>query len=266
MDERESASTEGDSAARPPAQVLPPPRRRGGFFGRLLAALLVILITSFVALMAGAVGLLYLGFSPDTPRQLADVRAQLATVQSQSEALQSQNTFLQTEVAVESQRGQGDHELLGDIERQVGGLGDLQRQLRDEREAGISQNATLVAEARSSRDAVTLFATAEAGRSLLLDQLQQRSARVERFLERLSDVAGDAALDLGSAPVPGSAVPATDTAAPPPTPTAAPPPTPSPTSAPTRTAAPTDTPVATATIASTTTRTPRATPSPTAGR
>lgn len=266
MDERESASTEGDSAARPPAQTLPvatpPPRRRGGFFGRLLAALLVILITSFVALMAGAAGLLYLGFSPDTPRQLADVRAQLATVQVQSEALQSQNTFLQTEVAVESQRGQGDHELLGDIERQVGGLGDLQRQLRDEREASIGQNATLVAEARSSRDAVALFATAEAGRAILLDQLQQRSARVERFLERLSDVAGDAALDLGSAPVPGSAVPTASTVAPPPTPTAAP----------TRTAAPTDTPAATATtaatatIASTATRTPRATPSPTAGR
>jgi hypothetical protein len=154
----------------------------------------VIVITSFIALVAVAAGLFYLGFTPNSAQELAASRAQLGTAQAQ-------NVILQTEIAAQSQRGASDHEVLGEIQRQLADIDQLQSELRQEREASLSQNATLVAEARTSRDAVALFATAEAGRSALLDQLDQRSARVERFLQRLSDISGDAALDLGANPV-----------------------------------------------------------------
>ena len=75
----------------------------------------------------------------------------------------------------------------------------MRAQLQREREASASQSATLVAEVRSGRDAVAVFATAEAGRAALLAELERRSARVERFLARLGDIANDTATDLGSA-------------------------------------------------------------------
>jgi hypothetical protein len=51
---------------------------------------------------------------------------------------------------------------------------------------------------RTSRDAVAVFATSEAGRAALLTELNRRSERVERFLQRLSDISQDTALDLQS--------------------------------------------------------------------
>lgn len=270
MSDREPEANQ--AVATPPPATGPLPaapqaarRQQGGCVGRFFAALLVVIITTVLALVAGAAGLLYLGFTPDTARRLADAQAQLET-------LQSQNSALQTEVAAQGQRGSTDHEILSEIGRQVQDITQLRDQLRAEREASVSQNATLVAEAKSSRDAVAVFATAEAGRAALLQQLEQRSARVERFLQRLSDIADDAAIDLGAAPVPTPASAPTTivelsptlTPSPPPLP---PTPTPSPATAPSSTAAPRAT-TATAAVTSTAapTRTPLAQASPTAGR
>jgi hypothetical protein len=216
----------------------------------LLAALLVIVITSFIALVAVAASLLYLGFTPNSAQELAESRAQLGTAQAQ-------NVILQTEIAAQALRGNTDHEILGEMQRQFADIGRLQTELRQEREASLSQNATLVAEARSSRDAVALFATAEAGRAALLQQLDQRSARVERFLQRLSDISGDAALDLGANPVDETttAVPA-PAISPAPTTISELSPTPVPSSTPAPSATPAPSP----------TGTPRTTLTPTPGR
>lgn len=57
-------ASESAPAAPPP----PPARRGGGFFARLLAAFLVILITTTITLIATGATLLWLGFTPATPR------------------------------------------------------------------------------------------------------------------------------------------------------------------------------------------------------
>jgi hypothetical protein len=265
--------TEEQRLSPPENGALPPPivpavaapaRDRGGCVGRFFSALLVILITTFLALLAGASALIWFGYTPDTPRQLGAAQAQLATVQAQSAALQAQNSALQTEVAAQAQRYGSDHEALGEINNQLANIADLRNTLRDEQQQSASQNATLVAEARDSRNAVAVFATVEAGRAVLLAELDRRSARVERFLQRLSDISSDTALDLGAtpAPVPPTFPPAQTTIS-----ELTPTPTQAPTSAPTSTSVPTEPPTPNATArrpAPTTVA--ELTPTPTLGR
>jgi hypothetical protein len=203
MEEQSPAQPESGSS--PPSispAIAVPARRQGGCLGRFISAILVIVITTFLVLLAGASALISFGYTPDTPRQLDAAQAQLATVQAQSAALQAQNSALQTEVAAQAQRSGADHEALGEISNQLANIADLRNTLREERQQSASQNATLVAEARDSRNAVAIFATVEAGRALLLAELDRRSARVERFLQRLSDISSDTALDLDATQVP----------------------------------------------------------------
>lgn len=254
MEEQAPTPSEPAASAPPapppnePAATAKPAGQRGGCVGRMLAALLVVIITTFLALAIGASGLLYLGFTPAGPRQLDQAQIQIAT-------LQSQNSALQTQVAAHETRGATDHEVLGDLKRSVDDLTDLRGQLRQERESSAAQSATLVADVRASRDSVALFATAEASRAALLAELERRSARVERFLQRLGDIANDTALDLAN---PTPAVPTlTLSPAPLPTPSATLVPTPSPT------AASSPTPAATATPAATTAPAPTAAPTAT---
>ncbi|HWQ12825.1 MAG TPA: hypothetical protein VNL77_08495 [Roseiflexaceae bacterium] len=247
-------TSESQSAPSAPPPPAPAPARRGGFFGRLFAALLVVLITTFLALVAGAAGLLYLGYTVRTPTEAAEAQRRVATV----EAAQA---GMETRVA-ELERRFGDQaETLGELRAEVEALADVRADLEQQLETGARQNATMVAEARMSRDEVLSFATAEAGRAALLQELERRSARVERFLQRLSDIAEDAALDLGAT------APAVLTATPPPTPTGippTPPPTPTETLVPSETLAPAETPTPAETPALTATPTPATTRTPTA--
>jgi len=125
----ENGSTSPPSA---PAAAAPA-RGRGGCLARFLSAILVILITTFLALLAGASALIWFGYTPDTPRQLAAAQAQLAIVQAQSAALEAQNSVLQTEVAAQAQRYGTDHETLGEISNQLSNITDLRNALREER-------------------------------------------------------------------------------------------------------------------------------------
>jgi hypothetical protein len=162
---------------------------------------------------------------------------------------------MQTQLSDLARRADANREALGELQQQKDALDGLRTDL----EEAARRNATVVAEARTSRDAVALFATAEAGRVVLLDELKRRSDRIERFLQRLSDISDDAALDLGAGASPTTLDPPTAQPAPTDTPTPAEP-TDTPTQIPT--AAPTDTPTA----APTDTRrpaTPRAAPTDT---
>lgn len=181
-------------APAPPRPTPPPPRSGGpGFFSRLVAAFLVVMMAAAVALLA-MVGLLaYFGLTLDSPRQFDEGRAQLATAQVERAALQ-------TAIVEHEARNSAARAELGELREQVGELVDLSSRM----EQSSVENATVVAEARASRDAVAVYATAEAGRAALLDELQRRSDRLERFLQRLGDIASDAALDLqaGETPTP----------------------------------------------------------------
>jgi hypothetical protein len=244
-----------------PAQA--PAPRRGGCVGRFLSALLVIVITTFLSLIG--VVLAYVYFL-ETPSQLSDLRGRVATAEVQNAGLRAENSAMQTQVADLARQAGANREALGELQQQKAALDDL----REELETSARQNATVVAEARSGRDAIALFATAEAGRAGLIDDLKRRSDRIERFLQRLSDISEDAALDLGVGVSPVPTAPPADIPAPTPTvlPTNAPSPaatsTPIDTPPPTATSTPTSTPSPepSATPARRPTTTPRVTPTP----
>ncbi len=250
-----------DPANEAPQPVIPPPAprpRSTGFLSRFLAAVLVVIITTFLALVGVAVAYTNLGYSLATPAELADARAQIQTIEAQNTELQAQSSLLQTQVLDTARRSADTRETLDDLRREVSGLSDLRSQLRDQFTTSARENATMVADARASRDAVALFATTEADRAILLQELRRRSDRIERFLQRLSDIAGDAALDI-SAETTVSPVLMTSTAGVVLTPTA----TSAPTVTPSATTSPTPTiPPATRTPTPQPTPTTTATPAP----
>jgi cell division protein FtsB len=175
----------------PPPPAPPPRRSGGGFFGRLIAALLVIIITTALTLFGVAAAYLQLGYTIDTPERISLAQLQIAT-------LQADNDLLRTQVAEVSRAANDGSESLGVVEDRVAQLETERRLLDDELRSTLAENATLVADMRASRDAVQSYATVEAGRAELLRSLEQRGLRIERFLQRLSDIAEDASLDLGT--------------------------------------------------------------------
>ncbi len=252
------------------AATPPPTPRRGSFLGRLITGLLFVVITTALALAVVLAAFFRLGFTVDTPQRLAEAQQQLATAQAQNQALQGQTLLLQTQVVDLDRRVVGGRETLDDLRGQVAEMGGLADRLAE----SDARGATVVAEARASRDAVTLFATAEADRVLLLIQLRQRSDRMERFIQRLGDISQDTASDLQGAPL-GPTPPATPeptasaTASPAATPpTATPPPTAAATATSTAeaTVEASATPDATAEASATPSITPRATATPGATR
>lgn len=178
--------------AKPPSPPPPPPKRSGGFLSRLIGALFMIIIAASIALIAGAAGLLWLGFTPTMPQDLDTTRSELTTAQVQYGELVLQADRMATQIAEQERRNSSARETLDDLNSQMASLNAVRTQL----EENIAENATVIAEARDSRAAVESFATAEAQRAALLDELQRRSERVERFVQRLSDISSDTALDL----------------------------------------------------------------------
>jgi hypothetical protein len=140
--------------------------------------------------------LLWLGFTPATPVEIDAARVRVATLEAHNATIVSRADALATEVADLARRASDDREALSDIRLVIDDVKTVREQVREQLTAVVAQNATLVADARASRDQVAAFATAEAGRAALLQELDRRSQRIERFLQRLSDIAGDAALDL----------------------------------------------------------------------
>jgi cell division protein FtsB len=234
-----SEATEPTPTASLPGAPAPATRLRSGCLGRFVSALLIVIITTFLSLVAVVLAYVYV---LETPSQFVDIRGQLSTAEAQNADLRAQNSAMQTQVADLAKRADTDREALGELQQQKLGLDQLRAEFAD----GARQNATLVADSHASRDSVALFATAESGRAALLDDLKRRSDRLERFLQRLSDISGDAALDLGA-----------DTATQPPAL-----PAPSRTDTPTP-ALPTDTPTPIASVTPTDTPAPVPTATPT---
>jgi hypothetical protein len=197
--------------------------------GRLTSALLVIVITTFIALAAVALGALYLGFTPRSAADLAAAQDRIAQLESSNQQLQAQNSAAQTQIVQVMSQAGSDRETLDDLASQVQSFTEMRQAVETQIAADGRERATLVVQMRDSRESVLAFATAEAGRVQMLEELRRRSERVERFLQRLSDISGDAALDVaGGTATPADAGPG---ATPPPTPT--PTPTPAPEESPT---------------------------------
>lgn len=228
----------------PPSQPLAPPpeppRRGPGFFSRLVSALMVVLITTLISFAAVVLAYFWLGFSLDTPARVDQGRQRLDDQEAILADLQARNALLQTQVADMDAQSSQSAATLAELRTEIEEFNRVRQRLTEQLEAGARENATLVAEMRASRDTVLLFATAEADRAALLRDLKLRSDRIERFLQRLSDIAEDTALDLNQGnpadmtPTPAPTLTLTPTLEPTLEPTATPEVLPTPTLTPTR--------------------------------
>lgn len=189
-----------------------PAPRRGS--GRFAAGLFIILLAVILSVVTVGGLFLALGFPTDAAQQLSSTRVLQATLQAQNTQVELQNAALHTQVAVLDRRVSTSRESIDEMTQQIAALGVL----RDQIQQADIRSATIVAQAQTSRDAVAQFATVEAGRAALIAELGQKSLRIERFLQRLSDISGDAAPDVVGA----TALPATATLTPTPTPATTP--------------------------------------------
>jgi Tfp pilus assembly protein PilN len=261
------SETPPPSAPAPAPAPTPAPaaRRTLGCAGRFISALLVIVITTTLTLTAVGYAALTLGFTPQTSAAIGDAQARVATLEAENSALRAQSIEVQTQVSGIIRQSGDDREQVDALREEMASFSQISDVVATRLTNDGREQATIVAEIRASRDVVTTFATVEADRSALLDELRRRSERVERFLLRLSDIAEDTALDISEltatvAPTDLPALPTESlalTASPTPTETLTP--TASPT--PTATGAMTATPSARPTAAPTTEPT-SATPAP----
>lgn len=194
-------------------------RTRANCLGQILTTLLLIIVGVALAIAGVAALAFYVfGFTPETP-------AQAARAQNDVQVLQQQNSALQTQVADLTNRSDSSRELLQDLDKQVRGLGNVSDQIRQY----DSVAATIQVESHDSRTAVAAYSSAMATRVAQIDDIQRRTDRITRFLQRLSDISGDTVNDLGG-PNGSATVASTETAvatiAPPPSPTSTTTPTP----------------------------------------
>jgi hypothetical protein len=221
----------------------PPAKQKGGcgaFVGRLFAALLVVLLLVPLSVAGGAALAYYFGFTQRLPVDVQRAQQELATVQA-AQVVQ------QTQLADLTRNQSSSNELLSAAQSEVATLqADVQamQELADELRTGAKTVATLQAQVEAGIITVAVFATAQAERAAQVDELARRTERVNRFIDRLSDITDEAALDLQgmrrpAAPAAPDDAPApTDTATP--TATATRTPTPDPTRTPTATEVNTD--------------------------
>jgi ABC-type bacteriocin/lantibiotic exporter with double-glycine peptidase domain len=185
-----------------------PPRktclsRIGSFFTWLF---MLVLSVALVLVALGAIAYYGFGYTLDTPGRLIRASNEIAAVRQENSTLQTQVTVMQTQAAQQSMRTSDNSELLDDVERN---LDEIQRrsqeveQLSNQLRENVSLAATIQSGARDDRVTVSVMATTQTERGqqiteILADveDLQQQTERIARFLQRLSDISGDTVLDL----------------------------------------------------------------------
>jgi hypothetical protein len=151
-----------------------------------------------------------LGYAVYSPQDVADTRTRLETMNQQNEALQTQVALLTSDqvensaliVSLSEQVGELDsrtNELRNsaatasvELEEQVESLDELAGQLRE----SAALAATTQADAETSREAVSSFATAQAERFAELDEIEQRAERIMLFIDALNELADETTEDL----------------------------------------------------------------------
>lgn len=197
----------------PLPQSLPQPRRKG-CYPRLERLVMRLLLLFFVVCMS-LIGLGSLTFWL--------YGEQLLTFPRDWERLHQQNETLQIEVATLQARTEtletSEHQIQDELQAlaaELNGMSQLHTTLREQ----VVQVATIQAEANRERLAVAVMATAQTDREQQLaridanlHELQSRTDRITRFIQRLNDISSDTSFDLDATPLPftPTATPAEET-------------------------------------------------------
>lgn len=212
------------------------PARRGcgsrllGFVSWLLT--LALSAALGIAVLA-AIAYFIFGFTLATPRQIQQASADVATLQGQARTLSTEVAVARTAEAGASRELSAAGERLGDLEARLAAIEGQAAELADQSATAVAlagelrENAalaaTIQAEGREGQLLVAVVATVQADNTARLSDLQRRTERINRFLTRLGDLAGDVAVEDGplptEMPTPAGATPTGSEATPTPAPT-----------------------------------------------
>lgn len=222
--------------------------------GLIWSLFLILLSVALSVLVIG--GFIYFilnGTVPQTPGQFVSVPNELRRLRDENTTFRQE---VQTQSADLAVRESNNSEIISALEQEVNELQELGDDLREQ----ASLSATIQAQASDDRETMAEIQTAQveqeeqfANFEASLEELQQRTDRVARFLQRLGEIAGEASEELGPGETTNGSAEEDETAGPPPATS-----TVTPTTAVTATPTATDTPETTATP--TATEAPAATP------
>lgn len=193
----------------PPTNRLPPaPRQRscvGQLFG-LVGWLLTLLLSAALALAAAAALLyFYFGFTLATPGQIRQASSDIDTLRQQNQALQTEVAQLSSTDAEQSSAAGTDRERIDELESlvanyeqqaaEMAGQAATAAALAQDLEENIALAATIQAEGRENKVLMSVIATVQVDNSSRLSELQRRTDRIARFLQRLGDLSADIAAE-----------------------------------------------------------------------
>jgi hypothetical protein len=221
--------------APPPAPAtarLSPPRRSCMSRAMSLVGWVITILLSAVLALAAAAGILFyaFGFNLSTPGQIRQASADVAALQGQNQALQTEVALLSTASVDQGSGVNTARERVDDLEAKVAayeqqaselaGQAATAAALARDLDENIALAATIQAEARQGQMLAAVVATVQADNTSQLGDLQRRTDRIARFLQRLGDLAGDLSSQDGTpAPTEALTAPPTATPAPAATPT-----------------------------------------------
>jgi hypothetical protein len=208
--------------------------RIAGFIGWLITILLSV---GLAIAAAAAILFYYFGFNLSTPGQIRQSSADVAALQGQNQALQTQVALLSTAGAAQAgsvntarERVDGLESKVAAYEQQAAGLAGqaaTAASLANDLNENIALAATIQAEARQGQVLAAVVATVQAGNASKIDDLQRRTDRIARFLQRIGDLSSELSAQDGTpgTPLPTASAPPASTS----TPTSVLTPTPTPT-------------------------------------
>ncbi|NTW04047.1 MAG: hypothetical protein HGA19_22700, partial [Oscillochloris sp.] len=190
----------------PPAQAttrLTPPRRSctSRFMSFIGWVLTILLSTTLALAAAGAIFYYYFGFNFSTPSEIRQANLDVATLQSKNLALQTEIALLRTADAGQASNISLARERIDDMEPKVADYEQKATEIADQiaTTVALAQDlnetidlaATIQSEARQGQMLAAVVATVQTNNSIQLSDLQRRTERISRFLQRLGDLASD---------------------------------------------------------------------------
>lgn len=204
-------------------RIAPPRPGCGSRIVGLVGWIVTVLISAALAIAAAAAILFYyFGFNLGTPSQIRQSNLDLAALRATNAALQTEVVLLSTASAEQGSGVGSARERVDELEAKVSAYEQqaattlaLTQDLND----NIALAATIQAEAREGQLLAAVVATVQAGNTSQLSELERRTDRIARFLQRLGDIAGDLASEEALLPSPSPNLASTPTLTGTPTPT-----------------------------------------------
>ncbi|NTV65680.1 MAG: hypothetical protein HGA65_19400 [Oscillochloris sp.] len=197
-------------AAPQTSRSTPPRRGCGAQFFSLLGWLITVLLSASLAIAAAAAILFYyFGFNLSTPGEIRQANRDLAALHATSQVFQTEIALLSTTSAEQGSNVGNARERVDDLEAKVtsyeqqaaalAGQSATAAALAQDLSDNITLAATIQADAHQGQQLAAVVATVQAQNASQLDELQRRTDRIARFLQRMSDIANDMASEDAAA-------------------------------------------------------------------